>query len=186
MKPTPRQEVEARWREWDAQRRVRTRASEAKDEPELVNLRPALYLTGPLRLPFRGRMWCAHVAFDDGLQVVDIARRIEAATKAGDVAGITQAVRDAQQIASRLLRRYPERWYHWLGRVTGLRRSPVRDWTEQEVGELIGFFLMCRMSSRVGDQTPKAPPARTVSTSSTALPSSPVSFRVGSTATVSH
>ena len=185
MRLINREEVGRRWREFELRQRPRTRAAERRDEPELVNLRPALYLTGPLRIPFRGRMWCAHVAFDDGLRIVDIAQRIERAREAGDVDAMVEAVHEAKRIASRLLRRYPERWWHWLGRVAGLRLSPVRDWTEQEVGELLGFFLMCRTSTRVGVQSAKKV-ARTGSTSSTGSRTSPVSFRVGSTAAASR
>ena len=149
MKVKPRAEVEAAWRAYEGR--------DEKPAPELANLTPALYLTGPLRVPFRGRMWTAHVSFDDGVEAVDIAQRINRARKSEDMPGVIEAVRDAKYLADRILRRYPERWWHKLGRVTGLRRSPVRDWTEKEVGELVGFFLMCRTTSRVGGSTGPAP-----------------------------
>jgi hypothetical protein len=152
------------------------RRASGKRDPELANLRPALYLTGPLRIPFRGSMWSAHVSFDDGVRTVDIAQRIERGRGAEDWEAISSAVNDARLLAARLLRRFPERWWHKLGRVTGLRRNPVRDWTEQEVGEIIGFFLMCRTTSRVGGfmtSSPKTP------TSSTSSRSSRESFRHG-------
>lgn len=176
MRVRPRAEVEAAWREWEGAREKR--------EPELANLTPALYLTGPLRVPFRGRMWSAHVSFDDGVKAVDIAQRINRTRKAEDMEGLMAAVRDARHLASRLLRRYPERWWHKLGRVTGLRRSPVRDWTEKEVGEIIGFFLMCRTTSRVGGSTRLAPSETW--TSSTSSRSSFERSPLGPTRTASH
>ena len=149
----------------DAIEAERREANGGRD-PELANLRPALYLTGPLRIPFRGRMWTAHVSFDDGVRAVDIGQRIVRGRQSGNVGEIKTAVRDAMFLASRLLRRYPERWWHKIGRVTGLRRSPVRDWTEQEVGEIIGFFLMCRTISRVVGSSVQAPNATLTSSTS--------------------
>lgn len=128
------------------------------------NIRPALFMVDPLRIPFRARMWTAHVDWQDGARLVDIHQRAEKGV------GGVELFRELSAIAGRVLRRYPEsRWQRFL-RVSGLRRNPVRGATERELGELLGFFLMCRTNSSVGSWAGAA--ATSASTSSTSWPTS--------------
>jgi len=130
--------------------------------PPPSNGRPTLVLLGSESyqvLAFRGRGYeLGHVGFEDGIRLVEA----KAAVEALDESDPTPENVAAYLAALRLIVRMAPRYLLPIGRVRRLlwrlrlRLNPFRRATEAEVGQLLGFFLACRMRSRVRASTPAA------------------------------
>lgn len=119
------------------------------------NVGTVLVVTGADRfeIPYRGRMYeLLPVSFEDGLRLTQAQTVIE------ELEGErrpTQEDSEAYARALRLVVRMTCRYLLPRGRLRRLRwrlrigRNPFRRATEAELGELLGFFLGCRMRSRV-------------------------------------
>lgn len=122
--------------------------------PRQRNAGPTLQLLDEQRLEveIRGRSYeLLPVSFTDGIRLIEARRAIEELEEAepdpDNVRAYALALRTVVQMASRYLRpRNPIRRLLWWARIRG---SPLKDATEAEVGQLLGFFLGCRMRSRV-------------------------------------
>ncbi|KKL76133.1 hypothetical protein LCGC14_2047940 [marine sediment metagenome] len=125
-----------------------------------ANGRPALRLLGAdqLQIPYRGRVYdLGHVSFEDGIRLVEARAAIVAI---GDGDDPTPENISAYGRAMRVVVSMAPRYMVPVGRIRRLfwrlrlRRNPFRKATESEVGHLLGFFLTCRMRSRVQYPTP--------------------------------
>ena len=131
-----------------------------KTEPP-ANLRPALLVLGEeaVRTAYRGRDYeVLHVSFADGMRLALARQAIESLASADaemsdeNVDAYLQAMRLVVSMAPRYLRPV-SRVRRLLWRLR-LRRNPFRSATDAEVGHILGFFLACRMRSRVQYPTP--------------------------------
>ena len=123
--------------------------------PRPRNVRATRLLVGAERLciEYRGRAYeLLPVEFADGVQLIDCRAAIEAVEDESRLS--PEVVRD-YLVALRKVVALAPKYVRPLGRFRrllwrlGLRRNPYRGATETEVGELLGFFLGCRMRSRV-------------------------------------
>lgn len=119
------------------------------------NIGPALRTMDAERLEIaigRRRYELLPVSFEDGLRLLQARQAIEDMEEESVPKPETiRAYRDALRVVVRLAPRYlaprgPLRRLLWRLRI---RRNPVRRATEAELGQMLGFFLGCRMSSRV-------------------------------------
>jgi len=119
------------------------------------NIGSVLIITGADRveIPYRGRMYeLLPVSFEDGLRLTQCQSVIEEL-----VGGRRPTHEDSEAYAGalRVIVRMTRRYLLPRGRLRRLRwrlrlvRNPFRHATEAELGELLGFFLGCRMRSRV-------------------------------------
>jgi hypothetical protein len=135
IKPRPRAEVEAYWRE---------RATEDRRPPrESRNVGPVLFLTDPMRLPFRGLMYeIPPVPYKVGLQVVELQNEIFRAAEASDFAGYRALLHDVVKLVRANVKLYRARawWRFWWA----LGWNPFTRATEMELGEFLAGFLMRR------------------------------------------
>lgn len=112
-----------------------------------------------VRIPYRGHVYeLGHVSFEDGLRLVQARTAVEAlegATVTDENRGpYLEGMRLIVSMAPRYLRPVrPVRRFFWRLRI---RRNPFRKATDLEVSQLLGFFLACRMRSRVQFRTPAA------------------------------
>ena len=125
-------------------------AEEARaNTPEVRNLGPAQDLSRPLPLEFRGRTYLVPpVPFVFGVALVGLqerVRRLQGLPEGADYLRELQAILDeAVETFPALVR--PVGWRRLFWRFTP---NPFRHASEFEIGELLGFFLGCRMRSRV-------------------------------------
>jgi len=149
----PREELERMAREQYA--RVYRDGRSDRPKPERPrNVRASLLVFGAdkVEVPFHGRMYeLTPVSFEDGMRLSDVRATIEELEDAEPTRENARRYLDACRLVVRLAPRYmlPRgRLRRALWRLR-LRRNPFRQASEREVGELLGFFLGCRMMSRV-------------------------------------
>jgi hypothetical protein len=122
--------------------------------PVARNVRPTLIVLGAegVEIPYCGRMYeLIPVSFEDGLRLTEARARVTDLHDRDLTPDNLRAYRGALRVIVRMAPKYlvPRgrlRRVLWRLRV---RRNPFRDATDAEVGELLGFFLGCRMMSRV-------------------------------------
>jgi hypothetical protein len=136
--PKPRAEVEAAWRD-----HLR---SEAK-VPETRNVAPVLYLTDPVRVPFRGLMYeIPPVPYTVGLQAVEMQSEIMRAVEANDFAAYKVILGDLIKLIRKNVKPYRVRtWYRFWW---AMGWNPFRQASEVELGEFLAGFLMRRTMPR--------------------------------------
>jgi hypothetical protein len=135
LKPRPRAEVEAYWREREAENRPAPRESR--------NVAPVLFLADPVRVPFRGLMYeIPPVPYKVGLQVVELQTEIFRAVEAGNFAGYRDLLGDVVKLVRANVKLYRARpwWRFWWA----LGWNPFWRATEMELGEFLAGFLMRR------------------------------------------
>ncbi len=119
-----------------------------------ANAGAALLVLGAesVRIPYRGRMYeLGHVSFEDGLRLLSAQEAIEALEGSESTPENRAAYLHAMRLIVAMAPRYllpvaPVRRFFWRLRI---RRNPFRKATDAEVGQFLGFFLGCRMRSRV-------------------------------------
>lgn len=124
-----------------------------------ANVGTMLLLAGAdvLEMTYKGTLYeLGHVSFEDGLELTRAREALEQLEEA-----VTEAnVRAYALAAQRVVDMAPKYLFPVHGRFRRLRwrlrlrRNPFRDATDAEVGLLLGFFLRCRMRSRVGSRPP--------------------------------
>lgn len=122
--------------------------------PRHRNVGPALQLLDAERLEvgLRGRRYeLLPVSFEDGIRLIGARQAIESLEDAEPDEANVRAYRQALRVVVRMARRYMKptgflRRLLWRMRIRG---SPLKDATEAEVGQCLGFFLGCRMRSTV-------------------------------------
>lgn len=120
--------------------------------PRAKNARATLLLVDGERveIPYRGRVYeLLPVSFEDGIKLADVRDTLEALEHARpskeNVHRYARTLRAIVAMAPKYLRpRGRVRRMLWP-----LTRNPFRGASDQEVAELLGFFLGCRMRSRV-------------------------------------
>ena len=134
----------------EAQKELRHRLGVDEERPRpAVKNRPALvYLTDPLRVPFRGRLYeLPPVGFRDGERIMEIQERLEDTDHSA-----RKGRRALFEEAAALIRRLVTPDRGWLLRLRWrlrLVRNPFRQATEVEIAELLGFLAACRTRSTV-------------------------------------
>ena len=134
-------------------------AEEARaNEPEVRNMGPVQDLSRPLPLEFRGRTYLVPpVPFVFGVRLVglqDRVRRLQNQPDSPEMLAELQAIlEEAVGMYPSLVR--PKGWRRLFWRVVP---NPFRGASEFEIGELLGFFLGCRMRSRVRHPAPATAP----------------------------
>lgn len=122
--------------------------------PRHRNVGPALQLLDAERLEvgLRGRRYeLLPVSLEDGLRLLRARQAVEDLEEAEPTEENILAYAEALRLVVRLARKYlkptnPVRRLLWRMRIRG---SPLKDATEAEVGQCLGFFLGCRMRSTV-------------------------------------
>ena len=152
----PRAVIEAMAREGYEKRFPKGRPT----APPPANGRPALVLLGSESyqvVAFGGRGYeLGHVSFEDGIRLVGAKATVEALDESDPTPENVEAYLAALRLIVRMAPRYllpVERARRLLWRLR-LLRNPFRHATDREVGQLLGFFLACRMRSRVRASTP--------------------------------
>lgn len=150
LKPIPRAELERVAREGFERAFPRGRVSDQKPR----NAAAALVVLDAERLAFayRGVAYeLLPVSFEDGVRLNEARAAIAVASDDDRLTPeVARDARRALRLVATLALRYiqplsPVRRLFWKLR---LRRNPYRRATEQEVGQLLGFFLGCRTMSR--------------------------------------
>lgn len=145
-------------------------------EPRLrfANVRPVLGLSGADHVFSRGKIWeVPAIPFEAGARLVEIRQGLESLTAAQETPETVQLylelLRSAVALFPRLVRPQARGLRRLLWRM-GIRRNPWRDASEEEVGEMVGFFYRSRTRSpgrgRAGEGEPQARPHSTSSTGS--------------------
>ena len=123
--------------------------------PRARNVRATRLLVGAdqLCIEYRGRTYeLLPVEFGDGVLLAECRALVDAIE---DDAKLTPELVREYLIALRKVVALAPKYLRPVGRVRrllwllGLRRNPYRRATEAELGQLLGFFLGCRMRSRV-------------------------------------
>lgn len=137
-------------------------AEEARaSAPEARNLGPVQDLSRPLPLEFAGRTYLVPpVPFVFGVRLVELQERVRGLQGRPET---PETMAELRAILDEAVALYPR-----LVRPRGLLRrlawrlapNPFRGASEYEVGELLGFFLGCRMRSRVRHPPPETLRAR--------------------------
>ncbi len=131
--------------------------------PAPTNGRAMLLLVGDdtLELAYRGTLFeLGHVSFEDGIVCVQAKAVLERTDESEEITSESVALyraacRAIVELAPRYLRPVHGRLRRLRWRLR-LRRNPFRNATDAEVGQLLGFFLACRMRSRVHSRPPSA------------------------------
>jgi hypothetical protein len=136
IKPKPRQEVEAAWREYFAQ-------TGDAGMRETRNVAPVLYLTDPVRVPFRGHMYAIPpIPYTVGLEVIELQGELVRITEKMDVAAYRRVlIRTVKLIRQHVKPYNPKPWHRmrWM-----LGWNPFRRASEMELGEFLAGFVMRR------------------------------------------
>jgi len=148
--PVPRAEVERAAREGYRQYYGADAPSARSARPR--NTRATLVMLDGERIeiPYRGRVYeVIPVSFEDGVRLAEARATLEELDgmepTRDSIRRYVSALRFVVALAPRYLRpRGRIRRLLWP-----LTRNPFRGATDREVGELLGFFLGCRMRSRV-------------------------------------
>ena len=120
---------------------------------------------GRLGVPYRGRVYeLGFVSFADGIRLAEARAVIESipeeeSLSAENTERYLRALETVVSMAPKyLMPTTPVRRLLWRLRI---RSNPFRSATDGEVGQLLGFFLQCRMRSRVRiSSTHRGDPAR--------------------------
>jgi hypothetical protein len=137
LKPRPRAEVEAYWRE--------RAMSEARPTRETRNAAPVLFLTDPVRVPFRGAVYqIPPIPYTVGLQAVELQTQILKCGEANDFDGFRNLLGEAVKIIRANVK--PWKAGGWTRIKWALGWNPFRRATEMELAELLAGFLMRRMN----------------------------------------
>jgi hypothetical protein len=140
IRPMPRAEVEAAWRE-------HFKATEAPST-ESRNVGPVLYLTDPVRVPFRGHMYeVPPIPYTVGLRVVELQIELEAIGKQMDIEAYRRVLISVVKLVRQHARPTGFRMWNRLKWACGW--NPFRQATEVELGEFLAVFVM-RRTSRQG------------------------------------
>lgn len=139
IKPKPRAEVEAAWREWLTDQR--------RALPPTRNRDNVLYLTDPMRMAYRGRIYeILPVPFRSGLRAIAIQEKAIEAAKVQDYTTYAAALNDALELIRKGVRPYRASWIVRLAWALGW--NPFKDATEMEVGEFLMGFIIRRTTPR--------------------------------------
>jgi hypothetical protein len=136
IQPKPRQEVEAAWREY-------LKGSESSGLRETRNVGPVLYLTDPVRVPFRGHLYVIPpIPYTVGLEVIELQNELVRHDRSHGrhrIPSHPEADRPAHpsQRQANGLQRHP-------AAEVGLRVEPFTQASEMELGEFLAGFLMRR------------------------------------------
>jgi hypothetical protein len=136
IKPKPRQEVEAAWRDFFAQ-------TGDAGLRETRNVAPVLYLTDPVRVPFRGRMYVIPpIPYTVGLEVIEMQNELVLLAERMDM----KTYRDILVRTVKLIRRNvkPHGFTLWPRIKWALGWNPFRQASELELGEFLAGFVMRR------------------------------------------
>lgn len=117
--------------------------------PRVANLDPSRELEGPAPLPWGTRTYAIRpIRHEDGLDLLELALRLEAVFEDGDPA---EMLREYRRVVREITRRcwmlLRPRWvpaFLWR-----LRPNPFRRATLAEVKDILGFFGRCQTTSRV-------------------------------------
>jgi len=136
IQPKPRAEVEQAWREYYAD-------TEPTAARETRNAAPVLYLTDPVRVPFRGRMYeIPPIPYEVGIKVVELQNQLGKLAETMDVVAYRQILIDTVRLVRRHVRPYQTRPWHRFKWALGW--NPFRQATEMELGEFLASFVMRR------------------------------------------
>jgi len=145
----PPEVIEQNHREWEETLGL------AGPPPAPRNIRPVLWLTDPFRVPFRGRLWeIPPVSFEDGARVLEFNAWVDAEDPARFVTEYRTKHRDIMRLIRRCVRPHWSRWARIRWRL-GLMRNPWKTASMQDLGEILGFFWMRRMTSPVRHPSPQ-------------------------------
>lgn len=134
IKPKPRTEVEAAWREY---------LKHDAPTTETRNAGPVLYLTDPVRVPFRGRMYeVPPVPYLTGVRIVELQGELVRLSKDMDLEAYRRVLIDTVRLVRSHVRPYKVRWPDRLKWAMGW--NPFRQATEVELGEFLAVFVMRR------------------------------------------
>jgi hypothetical protein len=133
LKPRPRAEVEAFWRE--------RLSEERRSLPPSRNLPQVQYLKDPMRMAYRGRIYeLLPVSYRDGIRAVQIQEAIVQAAEKADYEAYAGLLTNAVGLIRSGLRPHKPSWVVRLAWRCGW--NPFKDATEMEIGEfLLGFSL---------------------------------------------
>lgn len=148
--PVPREEIDRIARDGYRQHYGLDEPRPKAERPR--NVRGTLLMVDGDRveIPYRGRIYeLLPVSFEDGVRLSDARATIEELEGAEPtkerIGRYVAVLRFVVSLAPKYLRpRGRVRRVFWR-----LTRNPFRGATDMEVGELLGFFLGCRMRSRV-------------------------------------
>lgn len=148
--PVPRAEIERVAREGYRQQYGAGGAPRPSVRPR--NIHPTLVLVDGERveIPYRGRVYeILPVSFTDGLKLTDVSLDLDELADAPP----TRENRRRYVLALKRIVALAPKYLRPRGRARRIfwrfHRNPFRGATDREVGELLGFFLGCRMRSRV-------------------------------------
>jgi hypothetical protein len=136
IKPKPRQEVEAAWREYFAQ-------TGDAGMRETRNVAPVLYLTDPVRVPFRGHMYAIPpIPYTVGLEVIELQGELVRITEKMDVAAYRRILIRTVKLIRQHVKPYEPKLWHRVRWMLGW--NPFRRASEMELGEFLAGFVMRR------------------------------------------
>jgi hypothetical protein len=136
IQPKPRQEVEAAWREY-------LKGSSDAGLRETRNVGPVLYLTDPVRVPFRGHLYVIPpIPYTVGLEVIELQNELVRLTEAMDVTAYRRILKQTVRLIRRNVKPTGYNAIQRLRWVLGW--NPFRQASEMELGEFLAGFLMRR------------------------------------------
>jgi hypothetical protein len=139
LKPRPRAEVEAYWREREADNRRPLLPSRNREN--------IFYLKDPMRMAYRGRIYeLLPVPFRKGVQAIHIQEQMFSAAGQGDHALYGSLLEDAVKLIRSGVRPHRPSWVMKIAWALGW--DPFKQATEQEVGEFLVGFMVRRTMPR--------------------------------------
>lgn len=162
---TPSEVMDLRHAEYEA------RIPGGGEPPLSKNVRPLAWLTNPTRFPFRGRNWeVPPISATDGIRIFELLHTLDefkrkAPDGSDDLVGLYATfLRESLKIIRRCLKPERGRLRRLFWRVR-LSRNPWNTASDVEIGEILGFFWMCR--TRSGDRRSNGNPNLELATLST-------------------
>jgi hypothetical protein len=132
-----------------AQGRAELRGAVRRTAREVENASAVAGMAASGLFHFRGRVYLGQpVSYLDGVALQEVMLQLRALGGAAVSAESLASLRSALAVAARLFRRNarPIGWRRLFWRITP---NPFLRMTEVEAGQLLGFFLACRMRSSV-------------------------------------
>jgi len=140
IKPKPRQEVEAAWRDFFAQ-------TGDAGMRETRNVAPVLILRDPVRVPFRGREYLLPpLSYTVGLQVIELQGDLVKMIESMDVQQYRSILIQTVDLVRKNVRLYKPSLWERIKWAFGW--NPFKQAGELELGELLAGFLMRRTMPR--------------------------------------
>jgi hypothetical protein len=132
-----RAEVDAAWRAYDEAHGRDTSHTPTR------NITPTLWLTNPVRIPYRGRMYeIPPVPYTLGVRTIELLRAMGEAQEAQDLSVYASLLREASGLAREGMR--PYRPGLWTRVKWACGWNPFRRASEYELGEVLAGFVMRR------------------------------------------